>query len=210
MLAWLGEHADGSEELFRRLAGDGQPPGDPEERSEAGAEGEALGRGQAEDSLTQSEQEARLKLWEAFLERPWFGRTWIIQEVVLAKSLVLHCGPDTLVWERLPPCEKLETFDGIHHLLKSRSHSGYRRGEFRLGQLQNRRRRQMTVPAWIKDNFRHSSSIVRWYTDLSNTIGHLALTFSDWKCTDRRDKIYALLSLEDRTPLQKSIHPDIH
>ena len=30
--------------------------------------------------------------------RPWFSRLWIVQEVLLARSLVLHCGADELHW----------------------------------------------------------------------------------------------------------------
>lgn len=32
------------------------------------------------------------------LERPWFGRIWIIQEVVMGRSVMLHCGMRTVDW----------------------------------------------------------------------------------------------------------------
>ena len=137
------------------------------------------------------------------------GRTWIIQEVVLAKSLTLNCAADTLRWEQLPQCEKLETFDGMHYLLKGRLDSSYHQCEFRFRELQDRRRRQhMRVPAWKKDEYKELSSLLRWYWDLSNPIGHPAMTFSAWNCFDRRDKVYALISLEDLSPGQKGLQPD--
>ncbi|KAK1831503.1 heterokaryon incompatibility protein-domain-containing protein [Podospora conica] len=34
----------------------------------------------------------------SFLERPWFRRRWIIQEVVLAKEVILHCGASSIPW----------------------------------------------------------------------------------------------------------------
>ncbi|KFG84121.1 hypothetical protein MANI_000736 [Metarhizium anisopliae] len=35
------------------------------------------------------------------LDRPWFSRVWIIQEAILARKLVLMCGPETMAWDRL-------------------------------------------------------------------------------------------------------------
>lgn len=208
VLPWLGEHADGSKELFERLATGGMPSSNPQQLSGVDDNGDTRGPDKPKQSVEEGEQEARLELWKAFLNRPWFGRTWIIQEVLLAKSLILHCGSDTLRWEQLPQCEKLETFDGMHYLLRPRLDSSYQKCEFRFRELQNRRRRQqMSVPAWEKDEFREVSSLLRWYSDLSNTIGHLAMTFSDWDCFDRRDKVYALISLEDLLPGQQAIQP---
>ncbi|KAK3385928.1 heterokaryon incompatibility protein-domain-containing protein [Podospora didyma] len=34
-----------------------------------------------------------------FLDRPWFRRRWIIQEVVLAKNVIVHCGPRSISWD---------------------------------------------------------------------------------------------------------------
>ncbi|KAK4188615.1 hypothetical protein QBC35DRAFT_190158 [Podospora australis] len=34
----------------------------------------------------------------SFLERPWFRRRWIIQEVVLARSVFVHCGAWCIPW----------------------------------------------------------------------------------------------------------------
>ncbi|KAB5540270.1 heterokaryon incompatibility protein-domain-containing protein [Coniochaeta sp. 2T2.1] len=33
------------------------------------------------------------------LDRPWWRRTWIIQEAVLARKIVIMCGPETTGWE---------------------------------------------------------------------------------------------------------------
>lgn len=34
----------------------------------------------------------------SFLERPWFRRRWIVQEVVLAREVILHCGASSIPW----------------------------------------------------------------------------------------------------------------
>ena len=43
--------------------------------------------------------ETALKAIALFLERPWFRRRWIVQEVVLAKEVILHCGNLSMSWD---------------------------------------------------------------------------------------------------------------
>ena len=38
---------------------------------------------------------------QTFLERDWFSRVWILQEVVLAKSILIQCGDNTFSWGTL-------------------------------------------------------------------------------------------------------------
>lgn len=41
--------------------------------------------------------------WRALLElmqRPWFSRRWVIQEVTLAKKAIIHCGKAKLAWTK--------------------------------------------------------------------------------------------------------------
>lgn len=42
--------------------------------------------------------QARLAVHK-FLSRSWFGRAWVIQEVVLAKSAIIRCGHREIDWE---------------------------------------------------------------------------------------------------------------
>ncbi|KAI9933594.1 hypothetical protein MW887_008067 [Aspergillus wentii] len=58
--------------------------------------------------------------WEAFrklTERPWFFRTWIIQEVCLAKDRLVVCGPDSTrfwqLWDGISP-DRFHAADGVH------------------------------------------------------------------------------------------------
>ena len=48
-------------------------------------------------------------IWGAIVElfaRPWFVRSWIIQEVILARDLYIICGSEKLPWDRL--------YDAVH------------------------------------------------------------------------------------------------
>ena len=41
--------------------------------------------------------------WKALLElmqRDWFSRRWVVQEVTLAKKAIIHCGKAKLVWTK--------------------------------------------------------------------------------------------------------------
>lgn len=41
--------------------------------------------------------------WKALLElmqRDWFSRRWVIQEVTLAKKAIIHCGKAKLAWNK--------------------------------------------------------------------------------------------------------------
>ena len=48
-----------------------------------------------------SELWERQKVWRAFMDREYFQRRWIVQEVLLAKSITVHCGENTETWDNL-------------------------------------------------------------------------------------------------------------
>lgn len=35
------------------------------------------------------------------LDRQWWRRVWIVQELVLAKNAVIMCGPDEVTWDAI-------------------------------------------------------------------------------------------------------------
>jgi hypothetical protein len=53
-----------------------------------------------DDRLSSREIETWLAL-SSFIQRPWFSRVWIIQELAVAKSLTIHCGTKQLEWSIL-------------------------------------------------------------------------------------------------------------
>lgn len=49
--------------------------------------------------------------WQALLllmQRPWFFRRWVVQEISLAKNAIIHCGPDQIPWNDF--CIAVELF----------------------------------------------------------------------------------------------------
>ncbi|KAG9232006.1 heterokaryon incompatibility protein-domain-containing protein [Amylocarpus encephaloides] len=55
----------------------------------------------AEAVLGGTKREASLKALASLLQRPWFRRTWVIQEVVLATKTVILCGHHITSWSAL-------------------------------------------------------------------------------------------------------------
>ena len=48
------------------------------------------------------EDEANSRKWQSLLllmQRPWFFRRWVVQEIALAKDAMIYCGPDTISWK---------------------------------------------------------------------------------------------------------------
>lgn len=62
------------------------------------------------------------KSWRAMLIRPYWRRTWIIQELMLSKNLLIHCGKRRVSWERfhLYCSEVIEhlTTDSADHVVR--------------------------------------------------------------------------------------------
>jgi hypothetical protein len=52
------------------------------------------------DELCESKEASRK--WSALLDlmqRPWFSRRWVVQEIALARKAKIYCGPDEISWK---------------------------------------------------------------------------------------------------------------
>lgn len=194
VLAWVGEHANKSEELCQRLSQ--RPMLSYWEEETEYIEYEQL----IAYDLGITDQEYRVQAWQSFLDRPWFSRTWIVQEVVVAKQLLIHCGDAVVSWDQLPffPLERGNTvpFDGIILGSKFRNYPQFGAALVRLEDLQRER-----------DRFWHPRAGTDRFTWCG--IHYIAMLFNYRQCTDPRDRIYALLTLEfNRYPGEMVIRPD--
>lgn len=114
-----------------------------------------------------------------FFERPWFSRTWIIQEVLLSdrRQIVAYIGPDQVKWDIIRSWSKaLELGDD--------DWNAQRPGMF---ELLDSYEGHIGTPARPFLNWKQLLEVLR------RTANH--------NCSDPRDKIFALLSLfKDTTP----------
>jgi hypothetical protein len=52
------------------------------------------------DTLCQDESNSQK--WQSLLllmQRPWFFRRWVVQEIALARDATIYCGPDEIAWK---------------------------------------------------------------------------------------------------------------
>lgn len=128
--------------------------------------------------------------WEpviALLHRPWFGRLWVVQEVVLAEHAVVFCGNRSLSWDVV---EKVFGTLSAHGLLaffpeKAKTRSG--QNITSMGLIRQRRTLPGKEPGLLD----------------------LVAMCRNVQCTDPRDRVYALLGLANDVSSQDlEVMPD--
>ena len=119
----------------------------------------------------------------ALLRRPWFQRTWIIQEAVLAHEPILACGHETLPWQTLVNFCEADEFNSIvppddaeiEQALQAVSMITHGRHECHTKFIRKRKKKEKYTPDF------------KLVSTLYETRG--------FRCKDDRDKVYAVLSM---------------
>ncbi|KAK0669102.1 heterokaryon incompatibility protein-domain-containing protein [Cercophora samala] len=115
-----------------------------------------------------------------FLERPWFRRRWIVQEVVLAKAVAIHCGAWKIDWDtfHLAMFELFESNQGVFtadHRTTMRTMTGVRNGGHTITAVRNigvAAKKQLPLDTLVE--------------------------FASFLCADPRDRLYALYGVIKR------------
>ncbi|KAG8529170.1 uncharacterized protein KY384_005805 [Bacidia gigantensis] len=89
------------------------------------------------DELCESEKAS--EKWSALLDlmqRPWFSRRWVVQEIALAHRTVVYCGSDKILWKKFAVAVELfvEVETATH----------------RLSEVMKKDRRFYHVPGWFE------------------------------------------------------------
>lgn len=203
ILAWVGEHSNGSEELF-------QPSPDTLVQSSL-LDHVKHKFGGSKEQKTQFL--TRAKQWCHFFRRPYFCRTWIVQEILLAKSILVHCGSDSLDWSELitSRMRRKTYFDGLAvstAMLPRLSDSFELHHEKHIDSLTSLRDALDTLfgimrPIRVLQEFLNGE-----YYELVegkkrvfdyNLLGIVSV-FSYTACTEQMDRVYAIRSLEKPKP----------
>ena len=179
--AWLGEERDNSTTLFDFLV-------DVRQRVGSVYNTKVFFKEYKFDTM--------VEMWGALLslsQRPYWHRTWIMQELLLAQDIIVHCGERILPWE---------TFN-IGHLCLLRASDYYRSS------------REVHDEIEVEKRYRTLSELVNtWTGSLCSEIFHLQREravhgcptsglfeyikkFRHTKCLDPRDMVYALQSLSN-------------
>lgn len=125
-------------------------------------------------------------LWKALYEvtkRPYWRRTWIIQEITLSREVLLLCGQQTMSWEQLR--------DLMANAIQSMDENARAAIAGMVMALDKERRRRFRLIA------NHKSGALVGMVGLESAMDR----FEGSECTDLRDKVYGLLGLV-RAPLE--------
>ncbi|KAK1979344.1 heterokaryon incompatibility protein-domain-containing protein [Colletotrichum cereale] len=136
--------------------------------------------------------EAHINVIEAFvklLDRSWWSRVWVLQEVILANKITLHCGARSVDWA---------FFQGILYTLvhKGKRSMIHHRGGVFCNSRQARahdmllHKAIMTLPFF----FLQAASFFAKTIENLSLANLMSLSFS-FEATDPRDRIFALIGL---------------
>lgn len=191
---WVGEHADHSEELFKPWPFDSSawtgwsPALSLQERL-------SIARGHQ----TREEWQNRWRIFTTFLERPYWNRTWIVQEIALALDIKIQCGPDVMGWDEL-------IWSRVKWSIPWKKWISFLLGIQRPGYLLSMQWSSTTVGSLVETRYRAllmvflglfyqtSARITGW--GARSTIFATSAALKDTECLDRRDRVYSLLWLE--------------
>lgn len=140
------------------------------------------------------------------LNRPWFSRAWVAQEVILAQNAVVVCGQNVLPWSLLSNTIAFLTTTGWHDQISS--------GQMRtvptlmMNPRQYRKLLESNAHVGMAAIYLESTR-----TGIAN-LGHKAVfrylidAHRYCEATDPRDMTYAFLGLAWRERLPFTTHPD--
>lgn len=182
VLAWVGEHSKGSEQLFKPWPMINKKSDGPTER--------LFRRFRTDDRVDRQEELRRAAIWAAFFERRYFMRTWIVQEIGNARQVIVHCGADAMDWKQLIG-SRSRRFDAFYFDNLKLTRNGEKDAIWRLTSI------------WVhvhaleclmgdKRAFGTGHSSDASHND---SIFEYMERFKDFRCYDPRDQIHALRSL---------------
>ncbi|GKT47638.1 heterokaryon incompatibility protein 6, OR allele [Colletotrichum spaethianum] len=135
---------------------------------------------------------ARLKAISSLFDRPWFRRVWVIQERVLSLNCVVCCGREWVTWEKFR--EGFWLLCGIRDNLNIVGSDTGRQDSSALATFLTTGLNKVIPVSFTRSN----SSLLVLFSLLSGMAAKAQL-----QASDRRDYVFALLSLIDlnRSPL---------
>ena len=134
---------------------------------------------------------------DALLDRPYWRRTWIIQEIVIADEVILYCGDSKINW-----CRFADFYAQIIDLTGSTNLKPTRGMPYFHGRNDhdNSRVDPINMLGESRDDWRGRGATA----DLSTAIRRFRRT----ECSDARDKVYALLSFAKSKPSEAPLRPN--
>lgn len=145
-------------------------------------------------------QSQRWRAIAVLMERAWFRRRWVVQEVAFAAEVLVHCGSLAITWQELSNAISFLQEHGraIWKIWQSRVESNFSNLNLQDGKGDLSAQRAARLVVASKEVIRKdetTNTIHRLYS-----LEALVVLFPDFKVSDLRDVIYALI------PLAKDAH----
>ena len=186
VLAWVGEHLDNSELVFA-LSKDMQD----------------LGARKWRQPRNFSRRRDIICAWTSFLDRRYFHRVWTFQEVVCHRDVLVCCGPNKKSWEDLIT----QRFMYKDFTIDDRNFNNLdvtRKKSFRKGLSQEEADRWI----WTTENVGDLVLARDNYAGGDVELLEYILGLNRRECSDRRDRVYAVVSLVRNDAIAASIGTD--
>ena len=100
--AWLGGASSSSGEAMQLLTALREP-----------SAGEKVSTESAMNPASKQSVDHAGHVLKELFSRPYWRRSWVIQEIVCAKKVTLHCGPHSLDWEDMKSIDSLHNYTAI-------------------------------------------------------------------------------------------------
>lgn len=130
------------------------------------------------EDLFSDERQADWEALDALLERPWFSRTWVVQEVWNSTNCIMQCGSSRLKWKRyVLAMDFQEAWDDMGYLVRETE---------RWKRWPSLKRRYGLAIHIAKQ---------RVYDEGGSKLSDVLWNTWDREATDPRDKVFAVLGL---------------
>ncbi|KAL6412063.1 hypothetical protein AUP68_04444 [Ilyonectria robusta] len=153
---------------------------------------QTLGNSVSVQNRTHLIQEQNTGEVREFLDRPWWKRVWIVQEVVLARNIVVMCGADMVPWD------KIDEATARYTRRFGRASSPF--GIHSMSDVVFNDDRYYTLRS-LRQSWALSSNSLSLYDTLYR--------FRELQCSNPRDRIYGFLGIIP-SEIAQSITPNYH
>ncbi|KAF2012899.1 hypothetical protein BU24DRAFT_484765 [Aaosphaeria arxii CBS 175.79] len=136
------------------------------------------------------------------LERPWFQRTWIVQEVILSKYAVVVCGAETINFQKL-----LSTVRGLRGIT---THGG---NKFDVIEVKNEKIFATTSGIYminkVRENLRSGYWVFGRNRKYTSTLIDMVHETRAFECSDPKDRLYAIINVTtEKSPVKRGLTVD--
>jgi hypothetical protein len=153
----------------------------------------------------------------ALLSRTYWRRLWVVQEVLLANSIVFLCGADYISWDDLCNYIEFQLGDGDVNLSREplrKEFSGYSKDDVKaMASASALEWRILSTPARELLMQTPGVDLIRaktWWNPSYAVLHKAIIRWAPRECEDVRDKVFGLLGIisNERDPVAKALVPD--